>query len=74
VAPLLATSNGLPPPLFPSCDCDFGEEVVSLKAVDVFLEVVVDAVEVVAGEPPPRPPSADPADCDVVEVEVVFAG
>jgi hypothetical protein len=75
VASLLVTSKGLPPPLFPSCDCDFGEEVVSLEAVDVFFEVVwvVVEVEVVAGAPPPRPPSADSTDCDVVEVEVVFA-
>jgi hypothetical protein len=75
VASLLVTSKGLPPPLFPPCDCDVGEEVVSLEAVDVFFEVVwVEVeVEVVAGAPPPRPPSADSTDCDVLEVEVVFA-
>lgn len=74
-AALLATSKGLPPPLFPSCGCVFGEEVVLLDVLDaVFFEVVAVEVEVVPGLPPPRPPSADSTDCDVVEVEVGFAG
>ncbi len=69
-ASLLAVSKGLPPPLLPSCDCDVGEEVVSLDVVEVFFEVVVVDVAVVTGIPPPRPPSPD-CNCDVVEVEVV---
>jgi hypothetical protein len=57
----------------PSCDCEFGEEVVSDNVVDVFFEVAVVDFEVVGGLPPPRPPSADSTDCDVVRVEVLAA-
>lgn len=67
-ASLLAISKGLPPPLL-SCDCDCGEEVVWVDVVEVFFEVVVADIDVVAGLPP-RPPSAD-CNCDVVVVEVV---